>query len=139
MLVIPQRAALSAFVAEKYDFQHCMWATDGTTFPLVYQPALQPWIYFDRKQRYSLNGLITCRWDCYITNVVLGCTGAATDTFVQSTAEWHRRPNIFFSVGKLLLGDKGMLPRFVIGPFKEPECTCAEHRNFNYQLARLRV
>jgi len=134
-----RRATLSAFAAEKHGFQHCIGATDGTTVPLAYQPALQPWTYFDRKQRYSLNGLFTCRWDCCITNVVLGCTGAAPDAFVQSTAEWHRRPNIFFSVKKLLLGDKGMLPRFVIGPFKEPECTCAEHRNFNYQLARLRV
>jgi len=29
--------------------------------------------------------------------------------------------------------------RHVIGSFKDPECTCAEHRNKNYQLARLRV
>ena len=135
-----RRAALSAFGAEKHGFEQCIGATDGTTFPLAYQPALQPWTYFDRKQRYSLNGLITCNWDRYITNVVLGCTGAAPDTFVQSTAEWHRRPNIFFTAGQFLLGDKGMLySRYVIGPFKEPECTCPDHRNFNYQLARLRV
>jgi len=135
-----RRAALSAFAAKKDGFQQCIGATDGTTFPLAYQPALQPWTYFDRKQRYSLNGLITCSWDCYITNVVLGCSGAAPDTFVPSTAEWHRRPNIFFFTGQFLLGDKGMpYSRFVIRPFKEPECTCAEHRNFNYQLARLRV
>jgi len=38
------------------------------------------------------------------------------------------------------LGDKGMLySRYVIGPFKEPECTCAEYLNFKYQLAWLRV
>jgi len=29
--------------------------------------------------------------------------------------------------------------RHVIGLFKEPECNCAEHRNYNYQLARLLV
>jgi len=39
-----------------------------------------------------------------------------------------------------MLGDKGMLySRFVIGRFNEPECICPDHRNFNYQLARLRV
>jgi len=39
-------------------------------------------MYFDRKQRYSINVLITCDLDCYITNVVLGCTRAAPNTFV---------------------------------------------------------
>jgi len=135
-----RRAGLSMYAAEKFGFDGCIGATDGTTFPLAYQPALHPWAYYDRKQRYSLNGLITCDWDCRITNVVLGCTGAAPDTYVQSTAAWHRRPNVYFTNGQYLLGDKGMLySRHVIGPFKEPECTCAEHRNYNYQLARLRV
>lgn len=135
-----RRAELSESAASKFGFDGCVGAADGTTFPLAYQPALQPWTYYDRKQRYSLSGLITCDWDGYITNVVLGCTGAAPDTFVQSLASWHRRPNLFFSAGQDLLGDKGMLySRNLIGPFKEPEITGPEHRNFNYQLARLRV
>ena len=59
---------------------------------------------------------ITCDWDCRITNIVLGCTGAAPDTYVQSTATWHRRPNVYFTNGKYLLGDNGMLySRNVIG------------------------
>jgi len=71
---------------------------------------------------------------------VLGCTGAAPDTYVQSTAARHRRPTVYFTNGQYPLGDKGMLySRHVIGPFTEPECTCAEPRNYNYQLARLRV
>jgi len=39
-------------------------------------------MYLDRKQRYSINALITCDLDCYITKVVLGYTRAAPDTFV---------------------------------------------------------
>ena len=70
---------------------------------------------------------------------MLGCTGAAPDTFMQSTAAWHRLLNVYFTNGKYLLGDKGTLySRHVIRPFKGPDCTCAEHRNYNYQLARLR-
>lgn len=111
-----RRAALSSFAKEAYGFDWCIGATDGTTSPLAYQPALHPWVYFDRKQWYSVSGLITCDWDCYITNIVLGCTGAAPDTYVQATAEWHCRPNIFFTAGQYLLGDRGMLySRNVVG------------------------
>eukprot|EP00170_Pyropia_yezoensis_P006941 contig_28336_g6963 len=135
-----RRAALSSFAKDAYGFDWCIGATDGTTFPLAYQPALHPWAYFDRKQWYSVSGLITCDWDCYITNIVLGCTGAAPDTYVQSTAEWHCRPSIIFTAGQYLLGDKGMLySRNVVGPFKEPECNCPRHRNYNYQAAQLLV
>jgi len=97
-----RRAGLARYAAEKFGFDSCIGATDGTTFPLAYQPALHPWTYYDRKQRYGLNGLITCDWECRITNVVLGCTGAAPDTYVQLTAAWHRRPNIYFSAGQYL-------------------------------------
>jgi len=135
-----RRAGLSMYAAEKFGFAGCIGATDGATFLLAYQLALHPWAYYDRKQRYSLNGLITCDWDCRITNCVLGCTGAAPDTYVQSTAAWHRRPNVYFTNGQYLLGDMGMLySRHVIGPFKEPECAFAEHRNYDHQLARLQV
>ena len=135
-----RRACSSMYVAEKFGCAGCIGATDGTTFPLAYQPALHPWAYYDRKQRYSFNGLITCDWDCHIAKVLFGCMGVAPDTYVQSTAAWHRRPNVYFTNGQYLLGDKGMpYSRDVIGPLKEPECTCAEHRSYNYQLARLRV
>ena len=59
---------------------------------------------------------------------------------MQSGAAWRRRPNVYFTNGQYLLGEKGMLySRHVIGPFTEPECTCSEHRSSNYQLALLRV
>jgi len=134
------RAASSRFAADGYGFQGCIGATDGTTFPLAYQPALHPWSYFDRNSRYSLNGIITCDWNYNVINVMLGCTGAAPDTFVQSTAHWHQNPAIYFSAGEYLLSDKGMLyTSRVIGPIKEPDCTSPAERNFNYQLARLRL
>jgi len=133
-------ASLSEYEAERFGFDGSIGATDETTFPLSYQPALHPWAYFDRKRRYSLNGLITCDWDFRVTNFVLGCTGEAPGTYVESGAAWHRRPNVYVTNGQYLLGDKGMLySRHVIGPFKKQECTCSEHRSYNYQLARLRV
>jgi len=135
-----RREQLSSYETSKFGFQGCIGATDGTTFPLAYQPALHPWTYYDRKSRYSLSGLITCDWDCSLTNVVVGCTGAAPDTFVQALAEWSEHSNIFFSAGQYLLADKGMLyTRHVIGPFKRPECKTAAGKNYNYQLARLPV
>jgi len=38
-----RRASLSAYAAERFRFDDCIRATDGTTFPLAYQPALHPW------------------------------------------------------------------------------------------------
>ena len=126
------RAASSRFAADGYGFQGCIGATDGTTFPQTYQPALHPWSYFDRKSRYSLNGIITCEWNYNDINVTLGCTGAAPDTFVQSMADWHQHPAIYFSAGEYLLGDKGMLyTSRVIGPFKEPDRTSPAECTFN--------
>jgi len=133
------RAASSRFAADGYGFQGCIGATDSTTFTLADQPALRPWSSFDRKSMYSLNGIIKCDWNYNVINFTLWCTGAAPDTFVQSTADWHQHPAIYFSAGEYLLGDKGMLyTSRVIGPFKEPDCTSPAERNFNYQLARLR-
>ena len=41
-----QRSACSSmYAAETFGFDGCCSATDGTTFPLAYQPALHPWAY----------------------------------------------------------------------------------------------
>ena len=134
------RAASSRLAADGYGFKGCIGATDGTTFPLAYQPAQRPWTYFDRKSRCSQNGIITCDWNYNVINVTLGCTGAAPDTFVQSTADWPQHPAIHFSSGEYFFGDKGMLyTSRVIGPFKEPNRTSPAERNFSYQLDCLRV
>jgi len=135
-----RRAQQAEWAGSSYGFDNCIGATDGTTFPLAYQPALHLWSYYDRKGRYSLNAVITCDRDGYLINVVQGCTGAAPDAFVQTLFNWHRYPQVYFSAGQYLLGDKGMnYSAWVIGPFLKPECTTSDRRNFNYQLARLRV
>jgi len=54
------QAASSRLAADGYGFKGRITATDGTTFPLAYQPFLHPWSYLDRKSRYSQNGIITC-------------------------------------------------------------------------------
>ena len=80
------RAASSRLAADRYGFKGCIGATDGTTFPLAYQPSLHPWSYFDRKSRYSQNGIITCDWNYNFINITLGCTGAAPHRFYR--ARW---------------------------------------------------
>jgi len=135
-----RRAQQTEWARSSYGFDNCIGATDGTTFSLAYQPALHPWSYYDTKGRYSLNAVITCDWDGYLTFVVQGCTGAAPDAFVQKLSNCHRYPQVYFCAGQYLLGDKGMkYSAWVIGPFFKPECTTSDRRNFNYQLARLRV
>lgn len=135
-----KRQALSEWSGERCGFIGCIGATDGTTFLLAYQAALHPWAYYDRNCRYSLNAVITCDWNDSIISVVQGCTGAAPDSFVQSLASWHKHPGAFFSDGEYPLGDKGMkYTSCVLGRFLEPDCTSADRRTYNFQLARLRV
>jgi len=135
-----RRAQRAEWARSSYGFDNCIGATDGTTFPLAYQPALHPWTYYDRKGRYSLNAVLTCDWDGLFISVVQGRTGAAPDAFVQTLADWHRYPQVYFSDGQYLLGDKGIkYTSWVIGPILKPESTTSERRNFNFRLARLRV
>ena len=44
-----RREHLSSYAASKFGYQGCIGATDGTTIPLAYQPALHSWTYYDRK------------------------------------------------------------------------------------------
>jgi len=119
-----RRAQQAEWAGSSYGFNNCTGATDGTNFPLAYQPALHPWSYYDRKGRYSLTGVITRDWDGYLIIVVQGCTGAAPVAFEQTLSNWHRYPQMYLSDGQYLLGDKGMkYSAWVIGPFVKPECT----------------
>lgn len=135
-----QRAKLASQAGAPYGISGCIRATDGTTLPLAYQRALHPRACYDRNGRYSFNALITCDWNCGIIGITQGCSMAATDSFVQTPEVWHRQPRIYFSPAEYILGDKGMkYTPCRISPFLLPECTTAEHMNFNFQLAQLRV
>ena len=84
--------------------------------------------------------MLTFHWDGFIISIVQGCTGAAPDAFVQTLANRHRFPDMYFSAGQYLLGKNGMkYAPWIIGPYLRQECTTVDRRNFNYQLARLRV
>jgi len=50
-----RRAQQAEWAGSSYGFDNCIGATDGTTSPLAYQPALHPWSYYDSKGRYRLN------------------------------------------------------------------------------------
>jgi len=45
-------AASSRFSADGYGLKGCIGATDGTAFPLAYQPALHSWSYVQRTRLY---------------------------------------------------------------------------------------
>ena len=135
-----RRAALAEQSKQRYGFAGCVGAVDGTTIPLAYPPSVNPWCFFDRHGRYSVNVLVVCDWAGRITNLVPGFTGAAPDTVVQAAAPWHRSPRRYFSLREYLLGDKGMLASvYVLLPHKGPSAAETDNKNVNYQHARRRI
>jgi len=125
---------------QTYGFRGCIGSTDGTTLPLAYAPRVQPWTYWDRHDRYSIHVLIACDHDRNIISTTLGFTGAASDAIVQRHADWSRYPNEHFSLLEYFLGDKGMHHTArVVGPFKGDAGDSRPNKNFNWQLARLRL
>jgi len=106
-------------LAERYGLRGCIGAVNGTTIRFAYAPSVDPWCYFDRHRRYSVNVLVVCYWDLRIVSLGQGFTGA--DTVVQAAAPWHKFPFRYFSLREYLLGDKGMLDStWVLLPHKGP-------------------
>jgi len=59
---------------------------------------------------------------------------------IQKHADWHLFPEDHFSLLEYLLGDKGMYHTArVVGPYKAPAAELQRNKNFNWQLAHLRV
>lgn len=133
-------SALSDYSAVRFGCEGCIAAMDGTTFPLAFQHALQPWAYFDKRSITVQTQLPDhVRLGLLHHGRGFGLHRGHRETFLQATAPWHRRSNAIFLLVQYLLGVKGMLcTRFVICPYKRPNGTSEVHRNCNYELARLR-
>jgi len=135
-----RREDLAEYAWETFGFRGCVGSTDGTTRPLAYAPRIQPWTYWDRHDRYSINLLLACDHERNIISATLGFTGAASDAYVQRHADWCRYPGQHFSLLEYLLGDKGMHHTArVVGPYKGAAGDKRPNKNFNFQLSRLRV
>ena len=75
-----------------------------------------------------------------IISVTLGFSGSASGTLVQQQADWARFPGEHSSLGELLLGDKGMhYTDRVVSPHRGRSGLTTSNKNFDWQLARLRV
>lgn len=135
-----RRAELALFAWEKFGFRGCIGSVDGSQVPLAYAPRVQPWTFWDRHDRYSIHVLVVSDHDRSIISVTLGFSGSASDAMVQQQADWARFPGEHLSLGELLLGDKGMhYTNRVVGPHIGQSGQTTSNKNFDWQLARLRV
>ena len=135
-----RRQEQAQYAWETYGFRGCVGSADGTQIPLAYAPRVQPWTYWDRHDRYSILVLLSCDNDRNIISVTLGFTGAASDIMIQKHPDWHLFPEDHFSLLEYMLGDKGMYHTArVVGHYKAPAAELQRNKNFNWQLARLRV
>jgi len=135
-----RRRELSDYAWGSFGFRGCIGSADGSQVPLTYAPRAQPWTYCDRHDRYSIHVLMACDHERNIISVTLGFTGAAGDALVQHHAAWSQRPGDHFSLFEHLLGDKGMhSTRWVVCPYQGTDEVAQSNKNFNWQLARVRV
>ena len=135
-----ERQACARESEERYGCEGCVGAVDGTTIPFTYAPRVDPWCFFDRHKRYNVNLLIACDWDLRITKLVQGFTGAVRDTVVLATAPWRAQPELYFSYGEYLVGDKGTLgSERVLLPHKGPAAYIRANRNYNNQHERRQI
>ena len=103
-----RREDLAEYAWETFGFRGCVGSTDGTTIPLAYAPRIQPWTYWDRHDRYSINLLLACDHERNIISAFFCFIGAASDAYVQPHAYWCRYPGHHFSLLQYLLGHKSM-------------------------------
>jgi len=127
-----RRQELSNWAWERYGFRGCIGPVDVTTVPLAYAPRVQPWTWWDRHGRNSVNALLTCDHHRNIISITTDFTGAANDARVQKYAEWHRFPEELFSLIEYLLGAKGIhRTARVVGPLKGAAGETRRNKNFN--------
>ena len=73
---------ISARIINAHGFVNCVGLIDGTLFPLAFAPMLNGDVYFTRKDKYAVMGLIICDDTAKTTWVEMGWPGSVHDNWV---------------------------------------------------------
>ncbi|PLW28739.1 hypothetical protein PCASD_22697 [Puccinia coronata f. sp. avenae] len=134
-----RRAQTSEVMADK-GFPGCVGFVDGTTIPLFQRPGFDGKVFYDQKQRYSINAQIVCDCNKYITSFITRWPGSCGDSRVYKQMQLHQNPSKFFDEGQYLLADSAYeLTKTVVPAYKSPASNLQLNSDFNLCLAKARV
>jgi len=125
-------------------FRGCVGFIDGTTIPLAQNPGKDGECFFDRKQRYSLNGQVVCDWERRIISFFSGWPGSCADSTIYHemalSKDAYKRH--FFSDGEYLLADSAYpadLTHNTVVPAYKSNVRGTDIEEFNTCVAHARV
>ena len=79
-----EQKRISARISRAHGFVNCFGLIDGTLFPLAFAPMLNGDVYFTRKDKYAVKGLIICDDNAKTTWVEMGWPGSVHDNWESS-------------------------------------------------------
>ena len=118
-----ERADISREIQKKYNFPHCVGITDGTLFPLAFEPrTLDAPDYSGRKYGYSLSTLIICDHKRRIRHYLAGFPGSAHDNRIWKASKLLSDPDSYFLKRQYCVGDSAFENAwFMVSAFKKPK------------------
>ena len=138
-----ERLVIAREILREFQFPHCVGITDGTLFPLAFEPETEDAPdYSGRKGGYSLSTIIICDHRRRIRHYLAGFPGSAHDNRIFKATKLFQKPEQYFSDREYLIGDSAFEnSSFMVSAFKKPkgEVIPKQHEKFNEKLAQLRV
>jgi len=138
-----ERKKLSRKVKKKTGFLNVVGITDGTLFPLAFEPETEDAPHCKgRKHTYTLTVMIVCDYDQKIRCCHSGCPGSAHDNRVHRNMVLFQHPENYFSKNEFDIGDNTFLnsPFMVLSYKKQTGKEIPdEHDRFNKLLSKVRM
>ncbi|KAG2214626.1 hypothetical protein INT45_003978 [Circinella minor] len=136
-----ERRQIASCIQESYNFPSCVGFIDGTHMVLSQKPKKQGEVYFNRKQRYSMNVQAICDHRRIIRHLQVGLPGCFSDSTAHKMSSVYKHPLDHFSENEYILGDSGYaLSKRLLTPYKEPAMRGNDdNKNFNEMHSSARV
>lgn len=135
-----ERKLISRRFWRGYGLRHAVGIVDGTYVIFHERPGFQGAVWFNRKQRYSMNLQLVIDDRKFIRYFVCGHPGSVYDNSVYSQCSLAVNPGEYFSNKQYLLADCGYaLTNTVCTPYKHPLAAEQNNAIFNYHFSAGRV
>lgn len=131
-----ERRAISSRFDRDHGMKGCVGIVDGTHVNFFQRPAVDGEVFFNRKQRYSMNVQLVCDDKRRIIYHQVGWPGSVYDSTIFSHSHLCQNPHEYFSLDEFLLGDAGFAAQwFILTPFRQPAASLDHNRLYNVLLS----
>ena len=131
-----ERRAISRRFNANHGMKGCVGIVDGTHVNFFQRPAVDGEVFFNRKQRYSMNVQLVCDDKRRIIYHQVGWPGSVYDATIFSNSHLFRNPADYFSLQEYLLGDAGFAANyFMLTPYRQPAASIPHNHLYNVLLS----